>query len=767
MKKLFVLILSVLMLATLSASDKFSELKLEKPIKISNLPAFIQKDLPALISLDKTNFSGRLMNSNTLSGVTTHRISWSYKGIPVYGRFTVLREKDGAVVSLFNGMNSFTLDTNPKMSADAAAKAAYARLTNSKDLTPRFASELMIISFNGTYRLAYKIRFAPVNPTDGRFFFVDANSGKVLRSGTSIFRSTNEAKVFEFNPIRTPDPKTLELPWVADDADGYLVSKLEDGYRKLMAVSCPDEGETIDMGDYYGEMPVCTLRQRANKEENGNFVYEDWTKGLSGKFDIDDIYPEVSAYYHLQKIYDFILNIGLENFTELPNHVLPDHEGKYPFIGVVNFQMASYGAGGKITLQPMDNAFYAAYDPMFNEYYFPSTDLEGDMLVMGQGSNADFSYDGDVIYHEFGHGIIEGLTHLNYLSKPDIYGFSAESLALNEGMADIFSFLITDDECLGEYTSQLSMGQECIRRATNPNIAVEDFVGESHNDGLPALAAHWSIYQKALEHGFTIEKVAKLFVSALLNVPHNDIGFKEWAEVFIATAEESEFAELKDDFEQILRDRGFYEEIRARDITRKAEYYMVGGTIPGYISTDTVFIEDEDEGIMEISPMYIQLYLDVPECVDTLEFSAGLFGEYGYNYNPRLQLLVRQDKPIIWDHADGDITTMKYDYKIADYTKKGQNTVYKVENLKPGKRYYFHFVNTDAPGYIYTPKATLSWSSDEECTVTETDDDQNPDSDMTGSDDDTIDPDSDPKGSDNDPDQEKKEKSSGCSLSLI
>lgn len=766
MKKIFVLILAVLMLATLSASDKFRELKFEKPIKINNLSAFVKKDLPVLISLDRASFSGTLMSSNTLSGVTTHRISWNYKGVPVHGRFTVLHEKNGAIVSLVNGMESFTLDTTPKMSADEAAKAAYARLANSKEMAPRFTSRLMIVSFDGTFRLAYKIRFAPMSPTDGRFFFVDANSGKVLRSGTSIFRSTNEAKVFEFNPIRTPDPKTLELPWVADDADGYLVSKLEDGYRKLMAVSCPDEGETIDMGDYYGEMPVCTLRQRANKEENGNFVYEDWTKGLSGKFDIDDIYPEVSAYYHLQKIYDFILNIGLENFTELPNHVLPDHEGKYPFIGVVNFQMASYGAGGKITLQPMDNAFYAAYDPMFNEYYFPSTELEGDMLVMGQGNRADFSYDGDVIYHEFGHGIIEGLTHLSYLSKPDIYGFSAESLALNEGMADIFSFLITDDECLGEYTSQLSMGQECIRRATNPNIAVEDFVGESHNDGLPALAAHWSIYQKALEHGFTIEKVAKLFVSALLNVPHNDIGFKEWAEVFIATAEESEFAELRDDFEQILRDRGFYEEIRARDITRKAEYYMVGGTIPGYISTDTVFIEDEDEGIMEISPMYIQLYLDVPECVDTLEFSAGLMGEYGYNYNPKLQLLVRKEKPVIWHHSDGDITTMDYDYKITDYIKKNQSTVYTVENLEPGTRYYFHFINTDAPGYVYNPRTTLSWSSAEECIVTEPDEDPESDADP---DSDAV-SDSDPDGGvdfDDDQKSEKKESSSGCSLSLI
>ena len=765
MKKFFVLILAVLMLATLSASDKFSELKLEKPIKISHLPTFVKKDLPALISLDKASFSGSLMSSNTISGVTIHRISWSYKSVPVHGRFTVLHEKNGEIVRLFNGMGSFTLDTTPKLSADAAAREAYARLTNSKEMTSRFTSELMIVDFNGTFKLAYKIRFAPTSPTDGRFFFVDAETGRVLRRGTHIFKALNDAWVFEFNPIRTPEPLLTELEWVADDADGYLVSELSDGYRKLMSISCVDEGETVDMGEYYGEMPVCTLRQRANKEENGDFMYEDWGKGLEGEFDIDDIYPEVSAYYHLQKIYDFILNIGLENFTELPNHVLPGHDGKYPFIGVVNFQMAEYGPGGKITLRPMDNAFYAAYDPMFNEYYFPSSELEGDMLVMGQGTRADFSYDGDVIYHEFGHGIIEGLTHLSYLSTPDIYGFSAESLALNEGMADIFSFLITNDECLGEYTSQLSMGMDCIRNATNTNIAIEDFVGESHNDGLPALAAHWSIYQKALEHGFTIEKVAKLFVSALLNVPHNDIGFKEWAEVFIATTEESEFAELRDDFEQILKDRGFYEEIRARDITRKTEYLMVGGKIPGYISTDTVYIEDEDEGIMEISPMYMQLYLDVPQCIDTLEFSASLMGEYGYNYNPKLQLLVRKGKPVIWHHSDGDITTMDYDYKITDYVKKNQSSVFTVENLEPGARYYFHFVNTDAPGYVYNPRTTLSWSSAEECTVVEPDEDVTPDSDTdpTVSDSDTdgeLDFDDDQKSG-------KKDKSSGCSLSLI
>ena len=138
--------------------------------------------------------------------------------------------------------------------------------------------------------------------------------------------------------------------------------------------------------------------------------------------------------------------------------------------------------------------------------------VTGDLLVFGQGTKADFGYDGDVIYHEFGHATIytAGIEGLEFTDK---YGMSVEPGALHEGMADTFAFIMTDNTCTGEYASEgfvkisplyeAQMDTEgegdnkifCMRSALNKNRVFEDFVGEVHFDGQPLLASNWDIYQ--------------------------------------------------------------------------------------------------------------------------------------------------------------------------------------------------------------------------------------------------------------------------------
>jgi len=770
MKKLFVVLMIVFAVFAVSAENgkqKFEVVKLEKPVSAANIQNFVAKKLPAVLKIKNPLLKGNLESSNTISGVSIHRVSWVYDGIPVLGKFSVIREKDGKIINVVNGLKDFSLDTKPAMTVENAA-AMFAKKQFGSVKTPDFISELVIISYNGGYRLAYRLRFRPQNPLDGRFFFVDANTGEFLRAGNLIKYASNTTKVFDENPISTPDPIEVELPWI-DEADGYLTAVAdENGLRKVVTANCPDEGETFDYSGY--EMPRCTVKQIAtNRDEKGNFVYEDWEEGLKYKKNVKDVYPEIALYYHMTKIYKYLGSLGFKEYEQLPNH---EKDGDLlPIVGVANFQMIGYFSGyNSADLKPYDNAFYSQHDPYFAEFLFGDFEYSNsDALIFGQGSKADFAYDGDVVYHEFGHGVIEGITKLSYTGHADEYGFSNEALGLNEGMADVFSFIITEDPCLAEYVAK-GVGQMggaveldgkyCLRTTTNKNLVNENFNGESHNDGLPLVGAHWEIYQKMLENGFTKDDFAKLFMSALLIVTDTDMGYKEWGEYLLEAAESGETAKLKDDFKQILTDRGYFDEVRARDITKVDEYIYSGGiSNNGYYSdsTDTVKIEWEDS-YREVAPMYVQFYYDVPDCTDTLTVS-GMTGGNSYNDKPKYMVFVREDEPVVW--SDDLPSVVKYDRIVES---NGDKWVF--DNLKPGKRYYFHFINTGIPGVLSISNLDASWTSEEECKASEQDDqEENPDGEN---------PDDGSKSDDNkesgksDMEENASEKSSsGCSMTLF
>ena len=696
------------------------KLELKNPLPVKDIPNFVETKLPAIISVKNPLFKGTVRNSNTISGISIHRISWSYNGIPVVGRFTVVKEKDGNVINIVNGIKDFSIDTKPALSPEKAA-AALAEAVFGGTSKSDFVATTAIIPVNGEYKLAYRIRFRPENPLDGRYYFVDANDGRVLRSGDLVKFATNKAKVFEFNPIRTPDPIEVTLPWLGNDANGKLSAAADSkGLRKVVVANCPDLGET------YRGYPRCTVRQLANKDTNGSFIYEDWENGLDYKFDTDDIYPEVSLYYHTTKIYKYLSGLGLSAYTELPNH-----RGTNPIVGIANFQQYSYD-GSSVTLQPYENAHFAKYDSTYADYYkiiYGDFYTQSDHLVFGQSEKIDYAYDGDVVYHEFGHGVVSGIAEFDYTGWPDEYGFSNEIKGMDEGMADVFSFIISEDPCLAEYLAKKTSGSgsldgfKCLRKAKNENRVNEDFIGEGHEDGLPLVGAHWEIYQKMLDSGFTKDDFAKIFLTALLSVPSNEIGFKEWGELMLDATAQSSASALKNDFKKILTDRGYFNEIRARNVKNSSpQYFFFGGIGDGQYtySKDTVYVKYGNSRT-EVGPMYLQLYYDVPQCVDTLTISGTPLDENGGQESvPQLTAFVRENEPVIWNHNSSP-STVKYDKIVT-----GSDNKWVFNNLEPGKRYYFHFINTGVPGILYRPKAKASWSSDEECTVEPEENDDDP-----------------------------------------
>ena len=51
------------------------------------------------------------------------------------------------------------------------------------------------------------------------------------------------------------------------------------------------------------------------------------------------------------------------------------------------------------------------YTPLNNAYWTNECDpAEGATMIFGQGSEVDFGYDGEVVFHELGHGMVSLLT---------------------------------------------------------------------------------------------------------------------------------------------------------------------------------------------------------------------------------------------------------------------------------------------------------------------------------------------------------------------
>lgn len=757
MKKLLTVLAMMFFFFCVYGSDhEFIKLSRETGTS-AQLKTFIAHDLTKLISVKNSDISGRLITTNTVGNLKFHRIAWTYKGIPVEGKYTVLKEKNGKIFKIINSMPDISINTSPSISPDEAALEVSLNNHGRVISNPDFISNLVIIKAAGGFKLAYKIRFRPSSPLDGRFYYVDAHNGAKLGGGNFVMSATeNTAKVFETNPIRNKEAIEVELPWVSDDKDGKLTAELDEaGVRKIVATNCLDLGEKMD---YYGsQYPICTPTQTASKDDNGSFIYEDWSDGIAFKKDADDVYSEIAVYYHLTKIYSYILGLGIEGFTHLDAH--KKETKKNPVIGVGNFQMPQ----STTVLAPMDNAFYSPHDPYFAEMFFKNFEYQGDIVVLGQGSKADFAYDGDVIYHEFGHATVESVAKLGYTAYADKYGFSNETMGLNEGMADTFSFIVAGDACLGEYVSEAYGprygyekidGYYCLRHAENEELVNESFTGESHHDGLPAVSAHWLMYQKTLEKNLTKDDFAKFFMEALMSISHSDLNYKEWSEVLLDTVEESDLAALKDDFSTILEEKGFFNEVRARNVLNKAQYLFSGGIsqyqgMPG----NTIKVEIEGE-TTEVAPMYVQMYFDVPECIDTLTITGKPMDGQSMSASsaPEYSLLVRKDKPVFWTVDD---VPFKVDY---DTYIKGSDS-WTVEGLTPGSRYYLQFVNTGPEGMLYSPKASFSWTSDKECSETSDDDSDSSDGSGEETDGDIFE--------DDDAEPVDKKDDSGCSLTTL
>ncbi|RMG99850.1 MAG: hypothetical protein D6705_01995 [Deltaproteobacteria bacterium] len=395
-------------------------------------------------------------------------------GLPVRrAHETVVRTPTGVrVVSVVRPSHApDLLPSEARISADAAVEAARAELGLAAPPTVERAPQLVYIDVLGHPVLAWEVATAlRTRPEPSRkTLWIGAAGGVLVAEREEVFAS--KATVYPTNPAASPEPVTVELSDIAADGPGVpLISP------RLRAMNCslepPDDPDLIEPWWDEGE---CYAVHRVFSDENGNFFVPLPDVRLEAdNVDGDDLYAELSIYVHAERFFDALVDRGVETFpcefsTMLANFRYTEPAVSYPEL---------------------------AFGPLNNAYYTNQCDPDkGVTMLFGQGSSIDFAFDGDVVYHELGHGVTsdlspDGLWDSRYRRD----GLLRDARGINEAVADYLSAMVAGDPYLADYVGRYwpSYTRPYIRSARNQKRCPDDTIGQEHNDGEPLMGAMWT-----------------------------------------------------------------------------------------------------------------------------------------------------------------------------------------------------------------------------------------------------------------------------------
>jgi hypothetical protein len=515
-----------------------------------------------------------------------------------------------------------------------------------------------------------------------------------------------------------------------DDAKGTLTSARDSqGLRRLAVYSCVDEGATAVVPGA-GTLRICTLRQRASRQVNGDYVYDDHKQGAASTFDPDDRFAEVSAYYHAQRIYDFVTSKEVGLFDHLPAR--HDVGGKkVPLTVVVNHQQP--GAGG---LRPSAVASYIPRE--FGQLGLFAlnglTGVAGDALVLGQGKRADFAYSGQTIYHEFGHAIFTALTGVYVYMYGDAYGLCHLTSALHEGAAETFAWLLSGRTKLGSYVDTETGGDgSYLRSALNKNTFPADISGSFLGDGQIISGANHELYT-LLRTGakLSARRFARLLMRTYkaLAPSKGKLSFRGYADALLKTLAAEGLGAHAGAVKQLLAKRGLMDEVRAKAITAfdgtdpRKQSLFTGGTGAG---TGYLTIQTATGGALKVSPAYVQTYVDLPAgktklTVEAIVRAAGPGGSSGSGSGGSgsgasgldYRVYLRAAKPVAYDVGSSPVKVTRDAVHAPQLEQKSTPSGvvdlarWSLAGLKGGTRYYLHFVNHGASqGALLALRVTL------------------------------------------------------------
>jgi Zn-dependent metalloprotease len=446
----------------------------------------------AMLSLPGANL--KLTHVDDGGPVTFLEYFQTVSGIKVFeGQIQVAVNRNGEVVSVREG---FVVPTQKMIGKpaikefDAIAKAfAYA----GKDVIPSFAetrsresqgdsaafanpldpnledviSELNVVRINDQARLAWHV-YADAGPDQWYEILLDARTGELLLR-YNLYRSEAQGTVY----IEAPDKGARVLVSFVGDttintSDGWMgTSTVTTGnnveaYLDTDANNSPDPNNTTGLSNGHAFSST-----------------QDFTFPFSTAVDPRTHRPAVvtNLFYFNNIMHDFSYRLG---FTETARNFQTNNFGRG---GIGNDSVRAEAQDGSGT----NNANFATppdgQRPRMQQYLFTSPNPDRDSSV-----------DGDVVFHEYGHGISNRL-----IGNGSTALSGTQSGAMGEGWSDYWAVTINNDGAVGEYVTANPNG---IRRAAYsvPANSVHDSYADVgaggfqvHRDGEVWAATLWDL----------------------------------------------------------------------------------------------------------------------------------------------------------------------------------------------------------------------------------------------------------------------------------
>jgi LPXTG-motif cell wall-anchored protein len=466
---------------------------------------------------------------------------------------------------------------------------------------------------------------------------IDAQTGQVLRIENRAMRGTPaiKAKVYANNPTKTP---TLED--VAFDAWLDVETTTLSG-PDVVVRNCVDKRTCmpVDFGGQQLSLHFCEGVQTATLGNDGTFLHID-RPALDTE--PEDQFAETQMFFHVNKVYGLFRTFGLTDLNERPLSAMVNM--RIPFdpsdFGSIFGALCQNGVPpAASTLKGFDNAAFMPKNSLGN---FPAEDS----IVFGQGTVADFSYDGDVIYHEFAHAVMGTVCPELPAGSLDNRGSDPTPGGLHEGTADYFSAVMTGDPDLAEYAGKALGGSgTALRSLTNTKTCPASLWGETHQDGEQWGGALWDIRTALAEADRAkFDKAVFVAVSAFgANTDQLSAAAGVVAETMTGISQAAATVAT-----QKFAARGL-DDCDERVIDLEA----IGGT------KDVVFMPGAmDYGVNEVGgPTQYKLVLSAAADikVDITRWQAG-GGGLGGGAAPAVKVLVKKDAPITWSYAGGTAT---------------------------------------------------------------------------------------------------------------
>ena len=422
------------------------------------------------IPVSELALTGKLSNEKH-DFVNYHQI---HNGLKVLeSRLTVKLTRDGQVI-LFGAdvFNDIDVDVNPTIMVAGAENAASTGLDETvTNITTNAELFILPVPENKAYKykLVYQVNVETMHdgvPAD-YYTLVDAHNGEVLyrtnkvlhmdghghesKGGTVEMEVTAEVyPTHSFNPLSNEPMANMEYSVASTtyntDGNGYSMS-----------------------GASGTQSATFFLRGLWSTVKTNNVTPSFTTTVIDGlnaiSFNANSTSQESSAYYHVNIVHDH------------QKALMPSFTGM-DFSLTTNVDITTSNC----------NAFYNGTSINF--------------YALANGCTS-FATVGDVVYHEYGHGINDNFYTDN--------GGNFNNGGMGEGYADVWAYSITENAILGEGTD-IAIATDYIRRYDiNKKVYPVDITGEVHADGEIIAGAWWDTY---LNLGSNMPAMMNLFVLA-------------------------------------------------------------------------------------------------------------------------------------------------------------------------------------------------------------------------------------------------------------